>query len=205
MDIRIVFFIFLLAFLSCNQQKKLPILGPVKTVDGEMIFHTIPPFSYRNQDSILVTNQTLQGKVYIADFFYSYCPTICPVVKKETMRVYEAYKDDPRVVFVSITLDPKHDNVSYLHTYAQNLGVRSQSWHFLTGNKAQTYQLAQKGFLVSALEDSTQPGGVVHSGALTLIDGQGQIRGYYDGTKPQAITDLLFDLPLLLKETKPQK
>jgi len=190
----------ILAVLGCTQERGLPILGPVRTENGKTIHHTIPAFGYRNQDSTLVTNQTLKGKIYIADFFYSYCPTICPIVKKESMRVYEKFKDNPDVVFVSFTLDPKHDNVSYLKDYAATLEATSPKWHFLTGDKTETYQLAQKGFMVTALEDKNEPDGIVHSGSLILVDRQGRIRGFYDGTKSEAVTNLMHDIPVLLQE-----
>ncbi|MCU0352233.1 MAG: SCO family protein [Cytophagales bacterium] len=185
---------------ACDQGKGLPILGPVHTENGRTVHHTVPPFAYRNQDSVLVTDQTLRGKVYIADFFYSHCPTICPIVKKESVRVYEKFKENPEIVFLSITLDPKHDNVAFLKDYAANLGADSKRWHFLTGDRAATYQLAQKGMLVTALEDKNEPGGIVHSGALILVDRQGRIRGYYDGTKSEQVTNLIYDIPKLLEE-----
>lgn len=192
----------LLLTVGCNplQEKGLPILGPVRTENGKTIYHTVPAFAYRDQDSTLITNETLKGKIYIADFFYSYCPTICPIVKKESMRVHEKFKDNPDIVFVSITLDPKHDNVAYLKDYAATLSADSKKWHFLTGDKTQTYELAQKGLLVTALEDKSEPGGIVHSGALVLVDRQGRIRGFYDGTKSDDVTELMYDLPTLIEE-----
>ncbi|MDJ1506169.1 SCO family protein [Xanthocytophaga agilis] len=195
-----LFILCVVSLMGCNQEKGLPILGPTHEENGKTVYHTIPAFSYRDQDSTLITNETLKGKIYIADFFYSYCPTICPKVKKESMRVYEKFKDNPDVIFVSITLDPKHDNVSFLKEYAENFGLDSKKWHFLTGDKAATYQLAQKGLMVTALEDKSEPGGIVHSGALVLIDRQGRIRGFYDGTVPSDVTNLLYDIPTLLKE-----
>jgi protein SCO1/2 len=188
-----------IGLLACKQ-RELPILGEKEEVNGKTIYHTIPAFSLTDQEGRTITNQSLKGKIYIADFFYGTCPSICPTVKRETLKVYEAFKGNPEVLFVSHTLNPRHDTVGFLHTYAQNLGVESKQWHFLTGDKDKIYALGQQGYLVTARTDSTEPGGILHDGSLILVDRQGRIRGLYDGTEPERVKALIADIPVLLSE-----
>ena len=126
---------------SCIEQKeeKLPIFGEKEVTATDTIYHTIGDFRLTNQDSAIVTNETLDGKIYVADFFFTSCRTICPVMKTQMMRVYEAVEDDPDVAIVSHTIDPEYDTVALLHDYADRLGVKSSKWHFLTGEKDSIY------------------------------------------------------------------
>ena len=187
---------------SCIQEKDqtLPIYGEKEVVNSDTVYHTIGNFRLVNQDSAIVTNETLDGKIYVADFFFTSCRTICPVMKTQMMRVYEAVEDDPEVALVSHTIDPEYDTVALLHDYAERLGVNSNKWHFLTGNKDSIYYLAQTSYFVTAMEDEAQQDGFIHSGAFLLIDKEGRIRGKYDGTKPEEIDKLLKDIELLKKE-----
>jgi len=187
--------------LGCeNKSKELPILGERDFVNGDSVYHTIADFSFINQDSVPVTQETVAGKIYVADFFFVSCPTICPVMKREMLRVYEKYQDNPNVVLLSHTIDPRHDSVSVLKRYAQGLGIKTSSWHMVTGDKKAIYDLALKSYFVTAVEDSTQQdaGGIVHSGAFLLIDKQRRIRGQYDGTKTEDVDRLMKDMDRLL-------
>ncbi len=172
-----------------------------KQIDGtDTTYHTIADFKFVDQDSNTVTNETFEGKIYVADFFFTTCPTICPVMKTQMLRVYEAYKDDPEVGILSHTIDPAHDDVAVLHEFANNLGVNGDQWRFVTGEKEKIYEIAQKSYMVPASEDSTEPGGYIHSGAFILVDKDRHIMGVYDGTKPEAVDRLINDIERLKKQ-----
>lgn len=184
--------------------RRLPHLGESDvTAAGDTIWPTVPDFRVRNQDSTLVRPATFAGQVYIADFFFTTCPTICPGMQRQLLRVYAHYKGDKRLAFLSYTIDPDHDSVSVLRTYARRLGVpTAQQWHFATAPRDTIFTLARQ-YLVSAQRDPSAPGGAVHSGSFVLVDAQRHIRGIYDGTNPQETERLLRDLPLLLAEVAP--
>ena len=126
-----------MAISSCTpkaeEEKQLPILGPrepnVTMVDGkpkvDTIYHSIPDFNFINQDSQQVTQKTVAGKIYVADFFFTSCPSICPKMKSQMLRVYEKYKENPNVILLSHSIDPAHDTVAVLKEYAERLGVKS--------------------------------------------------------------------------------
>jgi len=199
----------LLLVVSCGK-KQLPILGErvvvIKIVDGkevvDTIYQTVPDFSLINQDSSIVTQQVINDKIYIADFFFVTCPTICPRMKKNMLTIYNAFKGNSNIVFLSHTIDPEHDSVAVLRDFAKRLGVESKQWHFLTGNRDSIYELASNGYYATALPDSTEPGGYVHSGGLILIDKYRRVRGIYDGTNEKEATILISDIDLLLNEKK---
>jgi protein SCO1/2 len=198
----------LLLNIGACKPKKLPYLGEREVVaiqkNGQSVqdtvYHQIPDFEFINQDSIKVNNQTFEGKIYIADFFFTTCPTICPKMKSQLLRVYERYKNNPNVGILSHTIDPRHDSVSTLKEFANNLGISGNMWQFVTGKKEDIYKIGQKSYMVTATEDSTQPGGIVHSGAFILVDKQRHIRGLYDGTLPDAVDKMMKDMETLLAE-----
>ena len=196
--------------LSACQTKpeKLPILGNreaiVKTVDGKQItdtlYHQIPDFEFINQDSVKITQKDFAGKIYVADFFFTTCPTICPKMKTQMLRIYEKFKDNPKVAILSHTIDPRHDTPAVLKEFSKNLGIQNSMWTMVTGDKAKIYEIGQKSYMVSATDDPTQPGGIVHSGAFILIDKNRHIRGIYDGTEPEKVDKLMEDMEVLLSE-----
>lgn len=188
--------------VGCIEQKeeKLPILGYKDVTGTDTVYHTIGNFALVNQDSAVITDETLQGKIYVADFFFTSCRTICPIMKTQMHRVYEAIQDDSDVLLVSHTIDPEHDTVALLHDYANRLGVKSNKWHFLTGKKDSIYYLAQTSYFATAMEAEDEPDGFIHSGAFLLIDKAGRIRGKYDGTKADEVDKLLKDIEVLKKE-----
>lgn len=200
---------------SCSQKEakeSLPILGRkevlTKMVDGEevldTVYHTIGDFAFVNQDSAVVTQEDFKGKVYVADFFFTSCPTICPVMKSQMLRVYEAFRDNDEVLLLSHTIDPEYDTVALLKDYAERLGVMDEKtkWHFVTGEKEDIYEIGQNEYMVTAMEDEDEPGGFLHSGAFILVDKERRVRGIYDGTKEMEVNRLIKDIPLLLEETK---
>ena len=194
-------------FTAC-QQKKLPYIGEPdiisKTVDGkqieEVIYPTIPDFSFTNQDGEIVTGKAMDGKIYVADFFFTTCPTICPIMKKNMLDVYKKYKDNPDVSILSHSIDPDHDSVAILKKYADDLGVSGTKWQFVTGDREKIYDIGQKHYLVSAREDPNEPGGYLHSGHFVLIDKNKHIRGMYDGTTEEGTKELIEDIEVLLKD-----
>lgn len=196
---------------SCKPDKKLPIFGmrDTKTVtlaDGttqvDTVYQTIPNFSFLNQDSTYITNATFKDKIYVADFFFTSCPSICPIMHRNMKKVYEEYKSNPDVGFLSHTIDFKYDKPSVLKRYASKLGVDDKKWQFAYGSKEEIYTIAEKSYLVSAIIDSTQKGMYVHQGWLVLIDKDRRARGYYDGTDEKAVEQLAKDIPVLLAEYK---
>ena len=194
----------LVTLFSCQEEeKRLPILGPKEVQAGDTVYHTIPDFAFVDQDSSLVTPETFKGSVYVADFFFTTCPTICPKMKSQMLRVYEKYEGNERVKFLSHSIDPAHDTVAVLRDYADRLGVDSDRWHFITGDKEAIFDIAQNSYMASALEDEAEPGGLVHSGAFLLVDSKRRVRGHYDGTKAEEVDQLMRDIDLLLKEENP--
>lgn len=184
-----------------KKKQQLPILGRKEVVNNgqDTLYKTIPDFSFVNQDSITVTGKTFEDKIYVADFFFTSCTTICPIMKNEMQRVYNEYKGNSKVAFLSHSIDPAHDKIPVLKEYAQDLGVENNQWHFVTGEQEAIFDIAQKHYMVTALEDSTVPDGVLHSGAFILVDQQKRIRGYYDGTDSEEVDKLIEDIPILLK------
>ena len=179
--------------------KELPIIGQVKIVGQDTIHHTIPPFSFVNQDSAVVNNETLRPYIYVADFFFTSCPSICPKVTKQMLRFYDKYEANAQVKLVSFTMDPKRDDVEKLSLYAKNLEVKSSKWHFLTGDKDELLDLADDYFVV-AYEDDEAPGGFDHSGKILLVDHNGHIRSFAEGTESDSVDELLKDVDILLNE-----
>lgn len=213
---RIGIVVTLFSFLSCqfiactpsSPSDPLPILGErdivernndgVKVIDT--IYHTIPDFTLVDQDSNIVSKNTLRGKIYLADFFFTRCPTICPVTSRNLLQVAKHFVDEPRVVIISHTVDPKYDRPYVLKRYAAELGAPS-NWLFLHGAKPQVYKLAGAGGYFSfAQEDPNAPGGFDHSGAFTLVDTAFRVRAVYDGTKTDSIPKIIADIQLLLNK-----
>lgn len=200
--------VILLQSCSDSSDSKLPILGsrePIeRIVDGktivDTIYQTIPPFSYLNQDSLVLTDKDFDGKIYVADFFFTSCNTICPIMHRNMLDVYKKFKDNPKVKFLSHSIDIKYDLPSRLKTYATKLGVEGNQWEFVHGSRDSIFNISAKSYLVSAFEDSSDPQGLVHQGWFILIDTKKQLRGAYDGTKPDRVKQLMFDMEKLLRE-----
>lgn len=174
--------------ISNETPKELPVLGNGKIV----------PFGFIDQNGDTVTEKTVEGKIYVADFFFTTCPTICPKMKNEMLRVLDAYQNNERVAILSHTIDPEHDTREVLKEFADRLDIKGNQWHFLTGDKDSIYGMAER-YMISAEEDPSAPGGFAHSGAFILVDGQRQIRGVYDGTNPQQVDAMILDMKSLLK------
>lgn len=186
-----------LLLAACGPKNETP-QAPVAPKELPVMGGPITPFGFVNQNGDTVTEKTVDGKVWVADFFFTTCPTICPKMKNEMLRVLDAYQGDERVVILSHSIDPEHDTQEVLKEFADRLEVKGNQWHFLTGDKDSIYTMADQ-YMVSAKEDASAPGGYIHSGAFILLDGQRQIRGVYDGTNPQAVDSMIVDMKGLLK------
>lgn len=198
-------------FSACKPERKLPFYGErhaetVKDAAGiekiDTVYQTIPNWSFLNQDSVMTTNKVTDGKVYVADFFFTSCTTICPTMHRNLMTVYNEFKTNPDVLFISHTIDFKYDKPHILKKYAQKLGVNGQKWQFLYGSKDSVYTLAEKSYLVAVGEDGAAKDGYIHQGYLVLIDKEKRIRGAYDGTREDQVEQLKKDIPVLLAEYK---
>lgn len=195
----------LLAF-ACNEKKEekkfvLPIYG-TKTVQttGDTLYQTIKNFSLLNQYKEIVSQQTTENKIYVANFFFATCQSICPAMNSQLGRVQQAEKNDANFLMLSHTVNPMHDTAEVLLEYAGKYGAIKNKWHFLTGDKKAIYTLAKESYLVNALEDDGTPEGFIHSEAVLLIDKQKRIRGIYDGTDSLQINKLISDISLLKTE-----
>ncbi|MEM7037854.1 MAG: SCO family protein [Bacteroidota bacterium] len=162
----------------------------------------LPAFSFMNQDSQMVSEKEVMGRVHVADFFFTSCPTICPRMKANMLTVYEEFQSEDRILLVSHSIDTRHDSVPVLKAYAEKLEVAAPRWNFVTGEKEHILGMA-KHYMIAAMEDSTAPGGYAHSGAMILFDGERNIRGYYDGTSAEETKELIRDMHRLLQESSP--
>lgn len=208
MKYSLCFFALILIGCATPKEENLPIMGrkeiTEKEVNGEMIadtvYHQIGDFSFINQDSVEVTHDTFKNQIYIADFFFTSCPTICPIMKTQMLRVYDTIQNIDDVKILSHTIDPEYDTVALLKDFAERLGVSSDRWHFVTGEQQKIYEMGQRSYMVTALEDSNEPGGFVHSGAFILVDKERRVRGLYDGTKVDQVDRLIRELAVLRRE-----
>ena len=184
-----------------NETAELPILGERYVDDNQdTVYHSIADFAFVNQVGDTIRKEDMAGKIYVADFFFTTCPTICPVMKKEMLRVYEQFKGEPNFRILSHSIDPSHDTQAVLKDYAEKLGVPdAATWNFLTGDQEKIFEIGQTSYLTTTMADDMEPGGFLHSGAFLLVDQQGRIRGVYDGTKTDQVDRLLADIPKLLK------
>lgn len=192
---------FVLLIVSCQQPaKRLPVLGQPTVFGKDTTYPTIADFSFKDQNGQTITNNTFANKIYVADFIFLSCPTICPKMTNEMHKVYLSFALDDRVGFISHSIDPRRDSIPRLKAYAANLSVLSKKWHFVTGNQDSITDLAQHSYFSTAYPDSTAPEGFTHSGGLLLVDKNRHIRGVYNGTRPEETQRLIDDIQILLKE-----
>jgi protein SCO1/2 len=203
-----ILFLSLLVF-SCTERSVktnkllLPIIGEKKLagVDGtDTIYHTIQPFSFINQFNDTVTEKTIANKIYVTDFFFATCQSICPKMSSQLVHVQNAFKNDKDILLLSHTVNPANDTVEVLNGYAQTYGAIQNKWHLLTGNKKAIYDMARYSYLVNALQEDGSAEGFLHSELFILIDKQKRIRGFYDGTDSVAVVKLISDIKLLKQE-----
>lgn len=191
------------AVISCKPKTvELPYLGRSKMIDGQEVKHKIRDFNYIDQDSMAFNAETLDGQVYLADFFFTSCPSICPRVMKNMLRVQEKYKGTSNFKLVSFSLDPKRDTPARLKKYASNIGADLSMWSFVHGPKDSIMAIANEDYYVPAFEDSDAPGGFDHSGKLLLVDGDGHLRGFAEGTEDEDVTEFFDTIDALLAQSK---
>lgn len=195
------------------KEEALPVINPVdleeEMVDPELLRvgygHTIGKFSFQNQYGRTITESEVKGKVYVAEYFFTTCKSICPVMNKQMTRVYKAFNDNPNVCILSFSVDPEVDTVAQMNRYAEEHGVKDDGmWHFLTGDKEELYKLARTSFFVLKPAEAQNLGDAgsdfIHTNNFVLVDREGRIRGYYDGTSDKEVTKLLSDIQKLLRE-----
>lgn len=188
--------------IGCTQDNRppLPIIGNIDiTKSGDTLYHKVPDFQFINQDNQPVTNATFANKAYVVDFFFIACPTICPKVKKQMLRVYDRFEQTDNLALLSHSIDTKYDTVERLKKYAANMEVTTEKWHFVTGDKDAIYDIADDYFSV-AIENPEAPGGFDHSGRLILVDANRHVRAFCDGTDAADVTEFMEDVALLLAE-----
>ena len=162
-------------------------------------YHQIADFSLVNQLGDTITQKTFEGRIFVADFFFTTCATICPIMTEHMGQIQRKIKNDPDILLLSHTVTPEIDTVAQLKRYADKKGVIPGKWHLVTGDKKEIYDLARKSYLV-AKDQPYSPYDLVHTENFVLIDPQRRIRGFYDGTDPAAIESLLEDIAILKKE-----
>lgn len=202
----------LVILFACTEKKKervLPFIGhydiDYKTIDGkeveDTIYPKIPAFKYLNQDSLWISSKSMKGKVWIANFFFTSCPTICPKMTAQMKRLSILTKDlEKEIQFMSFSINPDRDRPFLLQKYIAKNGITAKNWYFFTGNKeSEVHFLGDQHFLVNAREDLGSEGGYAHSEAFVLVDKEGYIRGMYNGTDTKEVDKLQKDLRKLLK------
>jgi protein SCO1/2 len=188
--------------------KKLPVLGNHRldttnlngSIKIDTLFHSIPNFRLINQDGKPVDQSITEGKVYVADYFFTTCKSICPVMSNQLERVAFSFAGNPKFMILSHTVDPETDTPSLLKEYAALHHAKANSWVFLTGDKKALYELARTGYLLDAQEGNGGPEDFIHTQNFALIDKQRRIRGFYDGTDSSQVNQLITDIGFLLQE-----
>jgi protein SCO1/2 len=183
---------------SMAERKTLPVLGP----EG----HTVPAFAFTGIDSTEISHRTVEEQVKIVDYFFTHCPTICPIMSSQLARTQHWLKDhdlDKDVMLLSHSVDPERDTPARLKTYATQLGADTTSWKFLTGDKEDLYDQARFGYYLTALESDTAAGGFFHSDTFVLVDRENRIRGLYDGTSTAEVDAMMLDAAQLALQKNP--
>lgn len=206
-----LFLVFILVSCSAINEKKhvLPFIGnydiEYKLIGGkevsDTVYPTIPYFYFLNDDSVLVKSTDMKGKIWVADFFFTTCPTICPTMTKNMQKLNTSTKDlHDDLQFISISINPQHDTPSILKRYREHYKATASNWQFFTGKEAETHQLGIENFQIFAGRDDESEGGYAHSGAFTLVDKEGYVRGVYLGTDEKQVIQLEKDIRKLVKE-----
>ena len=192
--------------------EKLPVINPAdvesEMVDPEILRqgygHKIGSFAFLNQNGDTITDKFVKGKVYVAEYFFTTCGSICPIMNKQMKRVNTAYFDNPEVAVLSFTVDPDVDTVAQMKLYADGHDIKGDHWQFLTGDKKELYQLARQSYFVLKPAEAENLGDAgsdfIHTNNFVLVDRESRIRGYYDGTNPDEVGTLLKDIQKLLEE-----
>jgi len=189
-------------------EEKLPIYQPNmvsfqlvdSTVQHVKRFHKIKDFSLVNQNGEKVTNEDYRDKIYIADFFFTTCQGICPIMKENMIILQDEYKDDDQVYLLSHTVTPEIDTKEVLKKYSLEKGIIDSKWNLVTGDKKQIYNLARKSYLVAEDIEKSKLFEMIHTENFVLVDPERRIRGFYDGTDQESMNALIYDIKVLKKE-----
>ena len=200
--------ILILFYNALAPKKILPIFQPAMVsfdlVDSTLQHikrqHHIGKFSLRNQNGEIISSKDYEGKVYVADFFFTTCPTICIAMTDNMIKIQDEILDQPNVMLLSHSVTPEIDSVQQLKKYALEKGVLDHKWNLVTGDKKEIYHLARKSYLAVKEDGDGGPFDMIHTENFILIDPKGRIRGFYDGTDEEDIERLLEELSILTKE-----
>ena len=197
-----------LFYTALKPKEVLPVFQPAmvtpELVDESIQFvkkyHTIAPFSMTNQNGETITEKEYDNTIYVADFFFTTCPSICPIMTKNMHTLQEKLVDLPEVKLLSFSVTPQIDSVAQLKRYALKNKVDDTRWNLVTGKKKEIYELARKSYLVVKDDGDGGPYDMIHTENFVLVDKQKRIRGFYDGTQLEAMDDILHDIELLVSE-----
>lgn len=197
-----------LIYNTLNVYQPLPIYQPSmvstqlvdSTIQYKKKYHKIADFSLINQNGDTVTQDTYKDKIYVADFFFTTCQTICPIMTGHMVEIQKEIMDDTDIMLLSHSVTPEIDSVAQLKRYAKKKGVNDKKWNLVTGNKKEIYKLARKSYLAVKDDGDGGPFDMVHTENFMLIDKKRQIRGFYDGTNAEDIDKLLDDIEILKQE-----
>lgn len=196
-----------LFYNALQPEKFLPVYQP-SMVDKSLVdstlyykkkYHTIANFKLVNQNGDTITQANYKDKIYVADFFFTTCPTICPIMTKNMAEIQDAILNDPEIMLLSHSVTPVIDSVPQLKKYALEKGVVDSKWNLVTGDKKQIYELARKSYLAVKNDGDGGPYDMIHTENFILVDKEKRIRGFYDGTNPEDIDKLLADIKILKK------
>ena len=197
-----------LFYSALKPTKSLPIYNP-SDVNPELVdstvqyiskYHTIADFSFTNQNGKTITQNDYEGKIYVADFFFTTCTSICPKMTSNLVEVQKAIRNMPDVMLLSHTVFPEVDNVAALKAYAVEKGVDDKKWNLVTGDKKEIYAMARKSYLAVKMGKPDELYDMVHTENFVLVDAKKRVRGFYDGTKKEDIARLIEDITFLTKE-----
>lgn len=187
--------VLLVLLSSCTQEKTLPYMGfHDVNAKGDTLYHEVFPFAFSNQNGTMITNETVKGKPYLAYYFFTHCPTMCPKMIVQMKRVRKAHPD---MLILAHTCDPERDSQETLSAYAEKHKIDTSNWHFLTGSKSELYVHGADSYLLASKEDVMAPGGFLHSSSFILVDSDGHVRGAYDGQNTQEVDRLIEDIKLV--------
>ncbi|RLJ63241.1 protein SCO1/2 [Lacinutrix venerupis] len=202
--------IILIIYNILNVEKPLPVYQPNNvettlvdsTIQHVKKYHKIADFSLINQNGKTITQNDYKDKIYVADFFFTTCQTICPIMTDHMYEIQKEYSNDDDVMLLSHSVTPVIDSVEQLKRYAVKKGVNDAKWNLVTGDKKQIYDLARKSYLAVKSVGNGDKFDMIHTENFMLIDKKKQIRGFYDGTDPEAISQLILDIEKLKRSEK---
>jgi len=199
-------------YIMTDREEVLPIYNP-NDLNAEMVDdslqnvgfgHRIGAFFFKNQYDKTISLDEVRGKIHVAEYFFTHCQSICPVMNEQMQRVHKKFKSNDDVKILSFTVDPENDDVKRMKWYADKHGASGNNWHFLTGDKTDLYRLARTSYFTLKPAEARNLGDAgsdfIHTNNFVLVDRELRIRGYYDGTNPKEVDQMMEDMELLLEE-----